>query len=289
MSDHNEIQHIKSLEKEYNQLKNNTPFFSRDGEECRAFHAWYNAASVYFSQKSELKTMVEYQKFTNIEASGNCFVLEDKYDVIQSSYKILMKAAENCNDGGIIKRCCEKTSSSVNSIWPFTSEDGHKRVFISYSWDSQQHQDWVKKLCDDLRSKGVEAIMDIYMPIGIDLIDFMDKGIEMADKVLIVGTENYKKKSESDKGGVKYEQNIIKSSIFANWSQEKYITLLRQGNDFLQAFPAIISTRNGFDMRSDNTYKKNLDNLVRNIYDAPSVTFKSLGEIPVFENSIDKK
>ncbi|WP_121515136.1 toll/interleukin-1 receptor domain-containing protein [Petrotoga sp. HKA.pet.4.5] len=33
-------------------------------------------------------------------------------------------------------------------------------VFISYSWDSKEHQEWVKKLVDDLSSKGIEVNFD---------------------------------------------------------------------------------------------------------------------------------
>lgn len=41
--------------------------------------------------------------------------------------------------------------------------EGHPVVFISYSWDSEEHKAWVKKLSDDLRSKyAVYTLLDRY-------------------------------------------------------------------------------------------------------------------------------
>lgn len=37
----------------------------------------------------------------------------------------------------------------------------HPVVFISYSWDSEDHKSWVRKLSDDLRTKyAVNTLLD---------------------------------------------------------------------------------------------------------------------------------
>lgn len=39
----------------------------------------------------------------------------------------------------------------------------HLVVFISYSWDSEDHKSWVRKLSDDLRTKyAVNTLLDQY-------------------------------------------------------------------------------------------------------------------------------
>lgn len=55
-------------------------------------------------------------------------------------------------------------------------------VFISYSWDSDEHKQWVRHLSDALRSQyGVYTLLDQYNRSGFDLIQFMTKGLEVAD------------------------------------------------------------------------------------------------------------
>lgn len=44
-------------------------------------------------------------------------------------------------------------------------------VFISYSHDDKQHEAWVLKLATDLRSHGVNAILDQWdLRLGSDLV-----------------------------------------------------------------------------------------------------------------------
>lgn len=82
----------------------------------------------------------------------------------------------------------------------------HPVVFISYSWDSEDHKSWVRKLSDDLRTKyAVNTLLDQYNRGGYDLIQFMNKGIEIADRVILIGTPAYKEKSEKYDCGAKYE------------------------------------------------------------------------------------
>lgn len=48
--------------------------------------------------------------------------------------------------------------------------EGHPVVFISYSWDSKEHKEWVKKSSDDLWTKySVDTLLDQYNRGGYDL------------------------------------------------------------------------------------------------------------------------
>ena len=56
-------------------------------------------------------------------------------------------------------------------------------VFVSYSWDSDEHKQWVKKLADTLRVRfGINVLLDQYNRGGYNLVDFMMEGIRRADR-----------------------------------------------------------------------------------------------------------
>ena len=83
-----------------------------------------------------------------------------------------------------------------------------KVVFISYSHDSEEHKVWVRKLADDLSALGdVEILLDQYMPKGYSFTRFMELGLSKADKVLVIGTPQYKQKAETGKGGGAFEES----------------------------------------------------------------------------------
>lgn len=271
------LEDIEHLHQQYLDLRENTPEMKRDGEECNLYHAWYDAAYVFFSTIDGLKGTDDFKTFAGANKDGNCFVLEHVYHSISASYKVLMKQAKE-----MVKQDINTAVQGNNSTWPFETNDNHRRVFVSYSWDNDTHKDWVFQLCQDLRDKGVDAIIDQAMRKGKDLLEFMEKGIANAHRVLVVGTPNYKRKSEEEKGGVKYEQNIIKASILHGIGSDRYITILRQGSGFEESFPAVISTKGGYDMRNDDTYEEHLTALVHEIYDKPIVVLNPIGTVPEF-------
>lgn len=278
------IAEIERLHKTYLDLRENTPWQKRDGEECKAYHAWYDAAYVFFSSIDGLKGSDDFKTFTNAEKDGNCFVLEHVYNSISASYKVLMNQAKELET-----RERDSMAPKQTNTWPFETNDNHRRVFVSYSWDNDTHKDWVFHLCQDLRDKGVDAIIDQAMRKGKDLLDFMEKGIANAHRVLVVGTPNYKHKSEEEKGGVKYEQNIIKASILHGIGSDRYITILREGAGFEESFPTVISTKGGYDMRNDSDYQEHLTALVHEIYDKPVVVLNSIGAVPEFARKEGEK
>lgn len=87
-------------------------------------------------------------------------------------------------------------------------------VFISYSWDSKEHQKWVAKLAEGLTKAGIYVLLDQYLEDGTLLPQFMDLGIDRADKVLVIGTDEYLVKSYDQGTGVAFEDCIIRSQIF---------------------------------------------------------------------------
>ena len=94
-------------------------------------------------------------------------------------------------------------------------------VFISYSWDSKEHQKWVAKLAEGLTKAGIYVLLDQYLEDGTLLPQFMDLGIDRADKVLVIGTDEYLVKSYDQGTGVAFEDCIIRSQIFQHLGSKK--------------------------------------------------------------------
>lgn len=166
------------------------------------------------------------------------------------------------------------------------------KVFISYSWDSEEHKKWVRKLADDLRSiYGIYTFLDQYNRGGMDLISFMNKGISLADRVLLIGTPLYKEKTEKfEGGGVKYEDQLITIDIYHSVNTAKFIPLLRMGQ-FSTSFAKIIETRTGYDFSNDLVYKERLKELAADILDnplnAPPSVLLDINKAPVQAQTMD--
>lgn len=167
--------------------------------------------------------------------------------------------------------------------------EGHPVVFISYSWDSEEHINWVKKLSDDLRTKyAVYTLLDRYNPGGFDLISFMTRAVKIADRVLLIGTPEYRRKSEEyDSGGVKYEDQLISIELYHQMGSSKFIPVLRDGK-FDTSFRSLIETRSGYDMREDSEYDNNLKMLAADLWNNPLNAAPALGPKPLFHTSSDR-
>ncbi len=163
-------------------------------------------------------------------------------------------------------------------------KDKRKTVFISYSWDSPEHQEWVLQLAKDLMSKyGLNIILDQFeLSAGKDLNYFMESSIEKADKVLVILTPNYKRKAEERTRGVGYETSMITQEIFeSSISKVKFIPVLRNGT-LSTSIPKFLKSKLYHPMVDDDLYLNKLFELSRIIYEKPLVEKPKLGDIPDF-------
>jgi len=159
-------------------------------------------------------------------------------------------------------------------------------VFISYSWDNEEHQNWVIHLATKLCENGINAILDVWDlgPLGKPLPHFMEKSISQSQRVICIMTPNYKKKTESTTGGVGYEYSIISAEIFVNGANtSKFIPLFRNGTDS-DAIPTALIGRKYVDMRQDSQFDaKFVHELLRDIHDEPKFKKPTIGKKPNFE------
>jgi hypothetical protein len=120
-------------------------------------------------------------------------------------------------------------------------------VFLSYSWDNEEHKAWVKKLAARLRSDGVSVVLDQWeLQPGDRLPIFMEAAIRENDFVLIVCTPHYKERSEARQGGVGYEGDIMTGELLGTRNERKFIPL--RG---LSLCPTSTDERHGLLWRSD--------------------------------------
>ena len=155
------------------------------------------------------------------------------------------------------------TVSSVASVLESEIKDGiKKKVFISYTHEDAEHNQWVKYLADCLEGK-FDVIIDYKEPLGIELTRFMEKAVNDSDKVLLILTPLYKSKADSRVAGVGYEAQLITAEIY-NRNNIKFIPIVRKGV-FNHSYPIYLGSRKGLDMRDDALFETNLNTLIENL------------------------
>lgn len=135
------------------------------------------------------------------------------------------------------------------------------KVFASYSHDSEEHKQWVLKLCTKLRENDVDVMLDQEdTRLGSDLTVFMEK-LKSADRVLVICTDNYVQKANDREGGVGYEATIITAEIARNLKTEKFIPIIRQSSNGEKA-PIFLETRRYIDFSNPENFDENLKELL---------------------------
>lgn len=145
-------------------------------------------------------------------------------------------------------------------------ENNIPKVFISYSWESKEHSDWVKSLADKLLADGIEAIIDSYdVSPGDRLPKFMESSIRDSDYVIIICTEEYKRKANNREKGVGYESHIISAELYNNHNDRKFIPVIRQG-DFNLALPTYLDGKLAIDLRGNPFNEDSYKDLIASIF-----------------------
>ena len=96
------------------------------------------------------------------------------------------------------------------------------RVFISYSWTSDEHNAWVAELGQRLMADGVEVVLDQWsLKHGQDVNAFMEQMVldPTIKRVLIISDARYAEKANARKGGVGTESQIISQEVYEKVDQ----------------------------------------------------------------------
>lgn len=162
----------------------------------------------------------------------------------------------------------------------------HPKVFISYSWTSPDHENWVLKLATDLRESGVDAILDKWhLREGNDSVAFMEKMVTdpQINKVLLVCDKKYTEKTNGRAGGVGTEAQIISAEIYQKQDQNKFVAVIREKDESGRPYlPVYYRSRIYIDLSDDTVFAENFDQLLRWAYDQPLFKEPELGQKPRF-------
>lgn len=138
-------------------------------------------------------------------------------------------------------------------------------AFVSYAWDTEESNFWVKNLATVLRKNGIDVKLDIWEVSPGDLLpNFMEQAVRENDYVLIICSPKYKEKSQARKGGVGYEGNIITGELFEFSNHQKFIPVLQAGESS-DSIPSWLLGKYYVDLSSDEKFERNLLDLFTTI------------------------
>src|SRR2546423_9682763 len=91
------------------------------------------------------------------------------------------------------------------------------KVFISYSWTSDEYADWVRGLAAKLRDNSVDVVLDRWrLRPGQDKYAFMEQMVTDPEikKVLVMCDKRYAERADRREGGVGTESTIISQEVY---------------------------------------------------------------------------
>lgn len=166
-----------------------------------------------------------------------------------------------------------------------TSKDS-PRIFISYSWSSPEHQQWVIDLATRLVNDGVDVILDKWaLREGQDKYAFMERMVNdtSVSKVLAICDKKYAEKADKRTGGVGTESQIISKEIYEKIDQQKFIAVVTEyDQNGRECVPAFFGGRIFIDMSSEEKLYENYNQLLRAIFDKPLYVKPTLGNPPSY-------
>jgi len=139
-------------------------------------------------------------------------------------------------------------------------------IFISYSYDNTEHEDWVSRLACDLEQyKEINVVYDKFdLTKFTDKNYFMEKGVFNSHYVIIVTSENFTNKANNRDGGVGIETFMTSSRHWEEMIDEKQsniITVLRSNKNKL--LPNYLKGKIYINFNDDNNYGTKLEELIK--------------------------
>lgn len=161
---------------------------------------------------------------------------------------------------------------------------GVPKVFISYSWDNEEHKKWILSLAATLRDNGVDASMDVFetQKGTTHLTEMMVKNIRDNDYTIIVMTTGYAKKADSMEGGVGTETRLLQNVINSN--ANKVIPILRNPLNSSKCIPFYLDGYHYIDFSEDKEFNNNIENLLYRIFGKEKIELPPIGNRPNLES-----
>jgi SEFIR domain len=160
------------------------------------------------------------------------------------------------------------------------------KVFISYSWSSQAHQELVLEWAERLVSDGIDVVLDVYdLKEGQDKYAFMERMVTdpHITQVLVVSDKTYSEKADARKAGVGTESQIISKEVYEKVEQSKFIPLVCEFADDESPFlPTFLKSRIWINFSSPEAVNGNWERLIRLLFGKPLHEKPKLGKPPAY-------
>lgn len=160
------------------------------------------------------------------------------------------------------------------------------KVFISYSWTSQTHQNQIIEWGERLASDGVDIVLDVFdLKEGQDKNAFMERMVTDAEvsHVLVITDKEYAKKADARKAGVGTESQIISEEVYDKVDQSKFIPVIAEVDEDSKPYlPVFLKSRIWIDFSSPELVNENWERLVRLLYGKPLHEKPKIGKAPTY-------
>ena len=157
-------------------------------------------------------------------------------------------------------------------------------AFLSYSWSSPQHENWVIDLATRLVEDGVDVKLDKWdLKPGHDAYQFMESMVTdvSVTKVLMICDKVYTDKADARSGGVGAESQIISPELYGKGAQDKFAALITEADDEGKGYvPVFYKGRIYFDFSAPERFEESYERLLRWLVDRPLHVKPKLGSIP---------
>lgn len=209
--------------------------------------------------------------------------LEDTYKVskllidLSNYWKALVDINKLKADDGdleIYKKCLD----IANNMTGRKKMSRNPKAFISYSWDSKEHEEWVMKFYATLRKYGIDAKLDKFETQGktVNLNHMMVENIRDNDYTIVIMTDKYAEKANKLIGGVGIETQMLYNYISTN--KNKIILVKRDTSS--KCIPFYLEGLSYIDFSNNEKLSESFDELLRRILDIKKYEDTNLGIIP---------
>jgi len=165
------------------------------------------------------------------------------------------------------------------------------KVFISYSWTSEEHQTRIKNWAEQLIADGVDVILDLFdLKEGNDKYAFMERMVTDPNvtHVLVFSDKQYSEKADARRAGVGTESQIISKNVYEKVDQSKFIPIVcEMSQDGKACLPTFLQSRIWIDFSSPESANKNWEQLIRLLYGKPQHEKPQLGKTPRYITESD--
>lgn len=154
-------------------------------------------------------------------------------------------------------------------------------VFVTYSWDSQEHKDWVGKLASALDEQtDIHVVLDQFDLLNdMDKNAFMEEAITTSQFVIVVASRGYEAKANARKGGVGIETSMNAERSWrqlASTGRSNTVVVLREKD----STPRYLKQQFHVDFTDDATWNKSVAELLRTVRSQPMLARPAKAEKP---------